>query len=108
MAAGGVAGDVDAPGIGTVIAKMLMEPADGMAHLANDSVHPRFGRQSVFDDRHVETVRHRPLGQGAIQLFRLLGHLPIAAVDVSQGRRGGVPGEEQVEPFTRLFAIGEA
>jgi len=48
-----------------------------------------------------------PFGQGAIQFFCLEGHLPIAAVDVSQGRRRGVPGKEQVEPFTRLFTIGE-
>jgi hypothetical protein len=33
---------------------------------------------------------------------------PITAVDLSQGRRRGVAGEEQVEPFTRLSAIGEA
>src|SRR5438067_8306771 len=103
-----MAGDVDAPRIGTVIAKMLMKPADGVAHLANDPIHARFGRQGVFDDRHVETVRHRPLGQGAIHFFCLEGHLPITAVDVSQGRRRRIAGEEQVEHFTRLFAIGEA
>ena len=66
-----MAGDVDAPRIGTGIAKMLMEPADGVAHLANDAVHPRFGRQGVFDDRHVETVRHGPRGPGAIHFFCL-------------------------------------
>lgn len=102
-----MAGDVNAPRIGTVIAKMLMEPADGVVHLAHDPIHPRFGRQGVFDDRHVETVRHGPSAKAPYISF--VGRLfPITAVDLSQGRRRGVAGEEQVEPFTRLSAIGEA
>jgi len=43
--AAGMTGDIDAPWIGAVVSEMLMEQVDGMAHLANDAVHPRFRRQ---------------------------------------------------------------
>src|SRR6266567_8266239 len=76
MAAGGMAADADAGRIGAVVAEMFGEPGDRMADLVDNLVHARVGRQSVFDDRDIDAVRQRTLGEEGESL--LVVPLPVA------------------------------
>ena len=71
MAAGGMAGDVDAGRIGATVGEMFGEPGDRMADLADNLVHARVGRQGVSDDRDIDAVRQRSLGEEGIPLLVL-------------------------------------
>jgi hypothetical protein len=79
MTAGGMAGDVDAGRIGVAVAETFGEPGDRMADLADNLVHARVGRQGVSDDRDIDAVRQRSLGEKGVPL--LVVPLPVAAVD---------------------------
>jgi hypothetical protein len=84
---------------------MLGEPPHGAAHLGNNAVEPRRGRQRVFDDREIDPKRKQALGEEGEAL--LIVHLPIPAVNKRKRRCFRIGGKKQIEPLARGVAVGK-
>jgi hypothetical protein len=98
-----IASDLKARWIGAVIGEMLSKPQRSAAYFGDDAIEPRRWGQRILDERKVDSVRQHAFGEnGAL----LIVYLPVAAVDKGQGRRHGIGGEKQIEPFARAVAVG--
>jgi hypothetical protein len=98
-----VAGHEHAGGIAAVLLGVVDRPRDRRPHLAHDRVEPGGRRQRVLDQREVEAGRQERLAEEGVGL--LVVRLPVAAVDVDEGRGGGTAAREDVEPLPLAPAV---
>ena len=75
-----MAGDDDPPRG----AELGLEQRERRADLGDDAVHADRRRERVFDQRDIDAVGQRPLGDAAVIL--LVGELPVAAMDEDERR----------------------
>ncbi len=91
-------------GIAAMPCDIVGEPGDTGADLADDPIHPGFGRQGVAERGDIDAMRQRSLGDEG-EIF-LLVHLPIAAMDEYESWRRRRRGEEEIELGARRIAVG--
>src|SRR5690606_14464459 len=102
---GGMAGEMQAFGVATVLRRMAVQPGEPGTNLPDDGVHAHGGREVVADQRdRGALLQKRPRDEREVLA---IAALPVAAVDEHEKRRARAVRQEQIERLARRRPVGE-